>query len=173
MKTNSKDHFSRAVFLDRDGPIILDTGHVRDHERVRLSEGAAEGIKLLKEHGFKVIVISNQAGVAKGIITTEQARAVHEKVISLLLSKGVEIDDVYYCFHHPDDACLCRKPKTQHVHDAAAKHGIDLARSFFVGDKEIDVQTGRNTHPDMKTFLTTASATLKHAAEWIIHQDRI
>ena len=168
-----KERIQKAAFLDRDGPIIVDTGHVRDHERVRLAEGAAEGIKLLKEHGFKVIVISNQAGVAKKIITPEQARQVHEKVVQLLREQGAELDDVYYCFHHPDDACECRKPGTKHVHDAAAKYGIDLARSFFVGDKEIDLQAGRNAHPDMKTFLTTNTATLKHAAEWIIQQDTI
>ena len=74
MKTNSKDRFNKAVFLDRDGPIIVDTGYVRDHENVQLSEGAVEGLRLLKDNGFKIIVISNQAGVAKKIITPEQAK---------------------------------------------------------------------------------------------------
>ena len=185
MKTNSKD-LSKAVFLDRDGPIIPDTGYVRDHEKVQLSEGAVEGMRLLKEHGFKIIVISNQAGVAKKIITPEQAKRVHERVVILLRAEGVELDDVYYCFHHPDDRCECRKPKTKHVHDATAKHGIDVAKSFFAGDKPSDLQAGRNAHSTMKTVLVGEDLkdpvleeelfdfkadNLKKAAEWIIRQE--
>src|SRR3989338_7580328 len=102
MKTSSRGHF-KGAFLDRDGPLVIDTGHVRDHRKVRLSEGAVEGLHLLKNHGFKIIVISNQAGVSKKIITLEQARQVHERVVLLLRDQGIELDDTYYCYHHPDD----------------------------------------------------------------------
>lgn len=144
---------NKAAFLDRDGPIIVDTGYIDNPDRVSLSEGSVEGIKLLKEHGYKVIIISGQSGVGRGKFTLDQAKSVHERVVELLRGQDIEIDDAYYCYHSPDDKCLCRKPQPSQVHEAADKHGIDLTRSFFAGDKPSDVETGRNAHPKMKTVL--------------------
>ena len=175
----------KGAFLDRDGPIIVDTGYIDHPDRVELAPGSAEGIRLLKERGYKVIVISSQSGVGRGKFTLEQAKQVHDRVIELLREQGAEIDDAYYCFHHPDDNCECRKPNPSQVIEAAAKYGIDLDQSFMAGDKPKDVETGRNAHPKMKTVLIGEkegeplkeeqehlvdfkAATLEDAARWIM-----
>lgn len=143
----------KGAFLDRDGPIIVDTGYIDSPDRVQLSEGAVEGLRMLKDHGYKVIIISGQSGVGRGKFTMEQARAVHDRTIELLKEQEVEINDSYYCYHAPDDKCFCRKPQPTQVHEAAKKHNIDLKQSFFGGDKPSDLKTGRNAHPKMKTIL--------------------
>lgn len=145
--------FIKGAFLDRDGPIIIDTGYIDSPERVFLSEGAVEGLKMLKDHGYKVIIISGQSGVGRGKFTMTQAEAVHQKTIELLKEQGVEIDDAYYCYHAPEDKCFCRKPQPTQVHEAAQKHNIDIEHSFFAGDKPSDLKTGRNANPKMKTVL--------------------
>ncbi|MFM2331136.1 MAG: D-glycero-D-manno-heptose 1,7-bisphosphate phosphatase [Candidatus Parcubacteria bacterium] len=183
MNEGTPEH--KGAFLDRDGPVVIDTGYIDSPDRVELSPGATEGLQLLKKHGYKVVFISNQSGVGLGKFTAEQAASVHDRTIELLQQEGVEIDDAYYCLHSPDDECVCRKPHPTHVHAAAEKHKIDLSRSFFAGDRPTDLETGRNAHPNMKTVLVGdkegkpllpedehladyKAPTLLEAAQWII-----
>jgi D-glycero-D-manno-heptose 1,7-bisphosphate phosphatase len=132
-----------AVFLDRDGTLIEDTGYPRDPEAVRLLEGAPEALAALRRAGFALVLVSNQSGIGRGIVTQEEADAVHDRVVRELLAHGVELDDVRYCPHTPEDACSCRKPAAGLLLDSARELGLDLARSFMVGDKPSDVEAGR------------------------------
>jgi D-glycero-D-manno-heptose 1,7-bisphosphate phosphatase len=130
---------SPAVFLDRDGTINEDTGYVSDPDDLRVLPGAAEAIKRLNEEGIKVIVITNQSGVGRGYFTASDLRAVNERLEELLRLDGALLDGIYYCPHRPDERCGCRKPETGLIVRAASDHGIDLKRSFVVGDKAADV----------------------------------
>ncbi len=138
-----------TVFLDRDGTIIVDVGYLGDPEQVEFLPNAAQSIKNLKDDfKFQVIVISNQSGIARGIITEQQVVSVNDKVNDLLESEGVSIDSFYFCPHHPDfspeEKCDCRKPSPQMVLQASKDFDVDLSKSYFVGDKASDVECGLN-----------------------------
>ncbi|MGK9477176.1 D-glycero-alpha-D-manno-heptose-1,7-bisphosphate 7-phosphatase [Melioribacter sp. OK-6-Me] len=145
-----------ALFLDRDGTINHDPGYIRDPDVVRLIEGVAENLKNLKERfGFKLIIISNQAGVAKGLMTIEEVEAVNKRVKDLLEQCGVVIDAIYYCPYHPDfdppEKSNCRKPSPFMILQAAKDHNIDLSKSFMIGDRASDIEAGINAK--IKTIL--------------------
>ena len=130
-----------AALLDRDGTIIVDTDFVRDPATVQLLPGAAEAIRLLAREGIPSIVFTNQSGIARGIISLEQYRAVRQRIADLLAAEGAELLDTFCCPHHPDftGPCGCRKPGTELYERAAALYRLDLSRCLFVGDKERDV----------------------------------
>lgn len=145
-----------ALFLDRDGTINHDPGYIKDPDSVILLDGVAESLRKLKEHfGFKIIVVSNQAGVSKGIMTIEDVEAVNKKIIELLRKEGVIIDAIYYCPYHPDfdppEKSKCRKPSPFMILQAAEEHNIDLSKSFMIGDRASDVEAGINAN--VKTIL--------------------
>jgi D-glycero-D-manno-heptose 1,7-bisphosphate phosphatase len=131
-----------AVFLDRDGTIIEEIGYLRDPARVKLIPGAAEGIRRLNGAGVPVVVVTNQAGVGRGYFLESAVADVHAEVARQLAAAGARWDAVYYCPHHPDAGCDCRKPRAGMFRRAAAEHGLDLARSFVVGDKISDLKAG-------------------------------
>lgn len=130
----------RAVFLDRDNTLIFDPGYIHEAEKVRLLEGVGEGLKLLKEAGYLLIVVSNQSGIGRGYFTEKEFWEVNRRLQQLLEPYGVQIDDFFFCPHRPDEGCLCRKPGTLMIERAARKWGIAVEESFVVGDKEIDVE---------------------------------
>ncbi|MCL5959592.1 MAG: HAD family hydrolase [Chloroflexi bacterium] len=132
-----------AVFLDRDGTINEEVEYLGDPRDLRLSSGAIEGIRLLNQAGVSAIVISNQAGVGRGYFSVAAVEAVHQRLEEQLSSHEAHVDAIYYCPHHPEDGCDCRKPKSGLVKRAAEDHGIDLGSSFIVGDKETDLEAGR------------------------------
>lgn len=133
----------RALFLDRDGTLIKDTGYLRDPNDVELLPGVVEVLREARARGYELIVISNQSGIARGLITEAELEAVEKRFEELLAKEGVTLDLVLFCKHGPDEGCPCRKPKPGLLHDAARLRGIDLASSIMVGDKESDVEAGR------------------------------
>jgi D-glycero-D-manno-heptose 1,7-bisphosphate phosphatase len=140
----------RAVFLDKDGTLIEDVPYNVDPALIRLGAGAAEGLPRLHAAGFLLIVISNQSGVARGLFPEGALRAVHERLGQLLHDLGVRLDGFFYCPHHPGAplpeyaaACSCRKPEPGLILSAAREHGVDLGRSWLVGDILDDVEAGR------------------------------
>jgi len=139
-----------AVFLDKDGTINEDVGYLADPNEFKLLPGVTEGIKLLNQAGFKVIVVSNQSGIARGLFSEEMVRKIDKKMQDELLSRGALLDAIYFCPHHPDigeppyrQDCYCRKPKPGLLLRAAKIHRINLAHSYMVGDKLSDVEAGR------------------------------
>lgn len=134
---------AKALFLDRDGTIIVDVGYPRDPAQVMLLDGAAEALRGAKALGYQLIVISNQSGLGRGRILPEEAVRVQQRVEEVLAQQGVFLDGAYFCPHAPDDACTCRKPSPELLQRAARERGLDLARSVMVGDKASDVEAGR------------------------------
>jgi D-glycero-D-manno-heptose 1,7-bisphosphate phosphatase len=131
-----------AVFLDRDGTLIDDVGHISDPEDVQLVPGAADALRALRGDGFALVVVSNQSGIGRGITTQEQADAVHRRFLEELERADAEIDAAYYCPHTPDDGCSCRKPLPGLILDAARELELDLERSTTVGNSDVDVAAG-------------------------------
>lgn len=135
----------KAIFLDRDGVINKEVGYLSNPDDFEFIEGSIEALKILKQKGYLLIVITNQAAIARGYITEKILEIIHEMMSRRLKQKGVELDDIYYCPHHPDftDPCDCRKPNPGMILKAELKHNIDLANSYMVGDTLNDVQTGK------------------------------
>jgi D-glycero-D-manno-heptose 1,7-bisphosphate phosphatase len=130
-----------AVFLDRDGTIIEDAGYLRDPAGVRLLPGAAHAIRQLNEQGLIVVVATNQSGIARGLLTLDEYSATERRVDELLALEGARIDAHYFCPHLPElsGPCDCRKPGSLLYRQAAERFGIDLSRSWWVGDRLRDV----------------------------------
>ena len=133
-----------AVFLDRDGTINEDVGYLNNPQRLMPIEGALEAIGLLKRAGLKVVIVTNQSGLSRGLIGERDLRAIHERLMTMLSRRGVSIDGVYHCPHLPEEGCRCRKPKTGLVERAAEDLGIDPGSSYVVGDKVSDMELARN-----------------------------
>ena len=134
---------NRGVFLDRDGTINEDIGYVSKVENFKLIPGIKPALRLLKEMGFGLFVVTNQSGIGRGIITEENLNLIHQKMIEEFKHDHIELDDLKYCPHRPEEKCLCRKPQPKMIKDLAKKYGIDLKHSYFVGDKISDVLTGK------------------------------
>jgi histidinol-phosphate phosphatase family protein len=132
----------KAVFLDRDGTVIVDKGYLSDPKGVELVHGAAEALRALHAAGFLLIFVSNQSGIGRGLMTREQSDAVHRRTLELLHLERISIDGSYICPHAPWDHCQCRKPSPFLLHKAAREHDIDLDKSFVIGDKKADVDVG-------------------------------
>lgn len=149
---------NKAAFLDKDGTINEDVGYLNHPHQVRLLPGSAEAIKMLNDAGFKVIVISNQSGVARGILSEDMMQSIDKTLQKEVLKGGGYIDGIYYCPHHPEHGiypykleCDCRKPHNGLIKKASKKHDIDLKRSFMIGDRLSDIETGRQS--GIKTIL--------------------
>jgi D-glycero-D-manno-heptose 1,7-bisphosphate phosphatase len=131
----------RAVFLDRDGTIIEDVAYLRDSEQVRLLPGAAEAIKRLNASGLLAIVVTNQSGIARGLLSRNDYQLTERRVDELLAKNGAKLDAHYFCPHLPEltGPCDCRKPGSLLYRQAAEQFHIDLGRSWWVGDRMRDV----------------------------------
>lgn len=147
--TPSREIIKNAIFLDRDGVIVEDTGYVSSPEELILFPDVIPVLKKLQP-SFRLIVVTNQSGVARGYFTEDDLFAIHERLIHMLADHGVRLDAIYYCPHHPKVGkneyrieCECRKPKPGLLRLAAEEFGIELDKSFLIGDKDIDIQAGR------------------------------
>lgn len=137
----------KAVFLDRDGVINrkakTEGDYVTCWQEMDILPGVSESIAQLNQAGFKVIVVTNQRAVAKGLITVQDLESLHHHMCAYLSSRGAHIDAVYYCPHGLQPPCACRKPQPGMLLEAARTRDIDLEASWMVGDSEKDVQAGR------------------------------
>jgi histidinol-phosphate phosphatase family protein len=145
----------RAVFLDRDGTLVVDRDGLRSADEVRLLPGAAEAVSLLNLHGWRAVVVTNQPVIAKGWCSETELQRIHNRLEMLLGAEHAYLDRLYYCPHHPDKGfagervdlkiqCDCRKPAPGMVRRAAQELNLDLPHSWMVGDTTVDLQTAEN-----------------------------
>lgn len=135
---------NRGVFFDRDGVINKEVNYLDSIDKIEILPGIAEAIKLLNDNKFKVVVITNQSGVARGYFTEEKLNEIHGFILGELSKESALVDAVYYCPHHPDDDCDCRKPKIGLIKRAEKDLDINLKRSFLIGDTISDMKAGLN-----------------------------
>lgn len=133
---------NKAIFLDRDGVINEDAGYVHRIEDFKIIPGVFNSLKKLQSAGYKLIVITNQSGIGRGIYTMEDFFKVNKYMMNILKNQGIKIDKVYFCPHNPEDNCNCRKPKTGLLEKAAEEFDIDIESSWIIGDKLSDVEMG-------------------------------
>ena len=137
---------NKAAFFDRDGTINVNTGHLYEPEKLVFIEGAPQLIRQFNEKGYLVIVVTNQAGIAKGIYTEDQMNHLHQVMNERLQKEyGAHIDAFYFCPHHPDytGPCHCRKPDTGMLEQAVSDYDIDVEKSFLFGDMPHDIECGQ------------------------------
>ncbi len=147
----------KCVFLDRDGVLIEDVGYLKNPENIIIMENSFGALRTLKDAGFLLIIVTNQAGVSKGLLSVEEVGKVNKKLLSIYELNGIHIDDLYFCPHHKDGtvepyniSCSCRKPETGMVDRGIEKFDIDVKNSFMVGDKDSDILLAKNS--GMKSF---------------------
>ena len=132
-----------AIFFDRDGTIIEQyPGYLKDPNNVKLIDGVIPALKLFQEEGFLLVIISNQSGIGRGLVTKKEANDVHIKLISLLGEEKIKINFSYYCPHKPEDVCHCRKPSPTMIYSSSIKLDIDLKKSYMIGDQITDIKSG-------------------------------
>ena len=152
---------TRALFLDRDGTLTVDVGYPRDPALVEPIPGAIEALRELQQT-WKLVIVSNQSGIARGLITQAEASAVHARVVEVFAEAGVTFAGAYYCPHAVGAGCRCRKPAPGMLLDAAADHAIDLEVSAMIGDRQSDLDAGRNAGVTTLVMFESWSQVLEH-----------
>ena len=154
-----------AIFLDRDGVINVDTGYVYQVDDFVFIEGVIEALLKLKQKGYLLVVVTNQSGIARGYFTEEQFMNLTEWIDWSLADRGIDLDGIYFCPHHPSEgddhyrkSCACRKPGPEMILDAAKHLKIDLPASYMVGDKPSDMKAAINAGVGHKVLVETGKA---------------
>jgi len=166
----------KVVFLDRDGVISKYTpnDYVKKWEEFVFLPNAIKGLKILNDAGYKIIIISNQAGVNKGIFSEEDLKDITDKMEELLKKKGIKIEKVYYCIHTDEENCNCRKPKPGLFFKAKEEIGnIDFSKIFFIGDSEVDVKAGKSVGTKTILVLSGKTESKEETKNWKIKPDYI
>jgi D-glycero-D-manno-heptose 1,7-bisphosphate phosphatase len=139
----------RAIFLDKDGTLVEDVPYNVDPARIRLSPMAGAALRNFRRQGFALFVVTNQAGIAKGLYCERALQEVRQRLCELLAGEGIALDGFYFCPHHPDGCiaqyairCACRKPRPGMILRAAGRHAVDLPQSWMIGDILDDVEAG-------------------------------
>lgn len=160
----------KAVFIDRDGTINADKGYVSKIENFELIPGVLEALKLLTNHGIKMYIITNQAGIAKGLYTEEQYHVLTEYMVNFFKKEGIKIEKVLYCPHHPEGVvpeytrnCNCRKPNTKLFEDVIKQNGYLKSELILIGDKNSDIEAGNRL--DIVTYLVQTGYGKEHQTD--------
>ncbi|MCH7615947.1 MAG: HAD family hydrolase [Nitrospinae bacterium] len=153
----SVDQSRATVFFDRDGTLNPDTSYIKTSGEFVLFPDAVTAVKRCNDAGILVLVVTNQSGLARGYFSQADLDGIHRCLREQLRDGGAWIDDIFICPHHPDDGCQCRKPNPGMIEQAMARYPIDLAKSYVVGDKSIDVELAAKTH--VKGLLVTTGPT--------------
>src|SRR5215469_14430272 len=144
LKNSQLSKMNQAVFLDRDGTMIVDVNYLRHPDEVQIFPATRTGLKKLGDAGFKLFIISNQSGVGRGFFTMADVEKVNERLCDELARDGIRIEKIYVAPEKPEDPSYGRKPSPQFVFDTRDEFAIDLAQSFMIGDKLIDLECGWN-----------------------------
>ncbi len=133
---------NKAVFLDRDGTIMYDSGYVSDPEKVDIFEETVEALKALRDAGYLLVIVTNQSGLARGYFTQEDLDKVNSRMSGLFKGHGLEFDRIYVCPHMDEDRCTCRKPLPGLLFKASKELDIDITASFMIGNSRSDAHAG-------------------------------
>lgn len=136
----------RYVLLDRDGTLNVEKHYLSDPAQLELMPGVVEGLRLLRSSGFGLVVISNQSGIGRGLLSKDVVEATHTRLRELLQEQGVELNGIYYCPHSPEQNCSCRKPSPAMIYQAAEDLDFNPRESFVVGDKSSDLEMGKRAN---------------------------
>ncbi|MFH1613320.1 MAG: HAD family hydrolase [bacterium] len=171
----------KAIFLDRDGTLIVEKQYLSDLKKLRFIKGSKKAISIFKKNNFLCFVISNQSGINRGFLTELTLEKIHSEIKKRLLKEKTFLDGIYYCPHHPNENCLCRKPNTGLIKKICKKFNISFKNSFIIGDKASDIELGEKI--GCKTILVLTgygkknmgktkpnyiASNLLEAAQWII-----
>ena len=164
-----------AVFFDRDGTVSEEVGYLNHISRFCMFPFVPAAIRRLNESGLLVFVITNQSGVARGYYPESLVQTVHDLMTQKLTEAGAHLDGIYYCPHASADVCACRKPGSGMLHQASAEHGVDLTRSFVVGDRHSDVELAHRVGARSIMVRTGygEGEILWHADKWTLKPDYI
>lgn len=166
----------KTVFLDRDGVISVFTPNdwIKTWEEFKFIPGAIEGLKALHDNNYRIVIISNQAGINKRVFTRKSLDLLTEKMLEVLKKQNIEISEIYYCPHTAEENCECRKPKPGSFFRAQKELGyIDLKNTFYVGDTEIDVQAGKAAGTKTILVLSGKTKNTGETASWPVKPDFI
>jgi D-glycero-D-manno-heptose 1,7-bisphosphate phosphatase len=133
----------KFVILDRDGTLVVDRGYLDDPAGLEFLPGAAEGLRSLYAQGYRLVVITNQSGVGRGLYPIERVYAMNARLQRMVEQAGAKLERIYFCPHAPDAGCDCRKPAQGLIRQAAAELGFDPVSAIVIGDKESDIEFGR------------------------------
>lgn len=157
MSSSSGDRRSShatLIVLDRDGTVVVDRDYLDDPDELELLPGAAEGLRLLHQGGFRMIVVSNQSGVGRGLFSLRRLEEINARLLQMVRLAGADLEGIYCCPHQPEDGCACRKPGTELLLHAALDLGFDPKESIVIGDKASDIELGRRV--GARTLLISA-----------------
>lgn len=160
----------KAIFLDRDGTLNIDYGYVHDIDHFHFIEGSIEALKALQEMGYALVLVTNQSGIARGYFTEEEFNQLTEWMDWSLEDRGVHLDGIYYCPHHPKGVgkykkeCDCRKPKPGLLLEAMADLGIDPKKSIMIGDKLDDIIAGKQANVGTTVLVQTGKEVTEEIA---------
>ena len=172
----------RAIFMDRDGTVCEEVGYVNHVDRIRLLPRSAAAIKAANDAGYQTVVVTNQAGVARGYFAESLVDDVHDRVRELLAEQGARLDGIYFCPHHPEvgpppyrKECTCRKPRPGMLERARDEMGIDLGASYMVGDSAKDLSAGHRAGTTNVLVLTGyGKGELEHQSHaWSVQPDHV
>jgi D-glycero-D-manno-heptose 1,7-bisphosphate phosphatase len=151
---------NKAIFLDRDGVINFERGYTHKLEDFKILPDVFEVLNNFKTKGYLLIIVSNQSGIGKSLYIQNDVEVIHKYMVSEFIKKDIRFNEIYYCVHHPDSGnCLCRKPAPLFVEKALARFNIDPKKSYFIGDKDRDIEAGEKA--GVKGILIEANSSLK------------
>ncbi|MES2590268.1 MAG: HAD family hydrolase [Bacteroidota bacterium] len=151
---------NKAIFLDRDGVINVERGYTHRLEDFVILPDLVEVLQLFQKKGYLLIIVSNQSGVAKGLYEQREVEVLHTYLKGELTKNNITLSEIYYCIHHPDvSRCICRKPDSLFVEKGLARFNIDASKSYFIGDKDRDVEAAEKA--GVKGILIEANISLK------------
>jgi D-glycero-D-manno-heptose 1,7-bisphosphate phosphatase len=162
----------KVVILDRDGTIVIDRNYLSDPAGLEFLPGAADGLKWLHESGHRLVVITNQSGIGRGLFTLARLEAMHARLREMVLESGARLDGIYFCPHRPEDKCDCRKPATRLLLDAASELGFDPADAVVIGDKDSDIEFGHRAGALTMLVARGESKYTSRAADYVVRDLR-
>jgi len=153
-------HKNKAVIMDRDGTLFREANYLQDPEKIEIYKDVFPALKKLSARGWKLIIGTNQSGVGRGYFSLNTMHEIHDRFLRLCKKNRLKIDEIFFCPHHPDDGCLCRKPQIGMLLAAAKKFNLDLKACVVIGDKTSDILWGQKAKA--KTILVLTGYGLKH-----------